>query len=356
MSQQAICLKVPKRYGEKILVLASKLAITNKEMKIDRDEKSVWLPLLREPSNDVLQALREQAPELELSTHAFQERKEPVPSLPDLLAGKLPTNLLGSLPHSADLVGDITVIEIPRELSAYEREIGEAILKANKNVQTVLGKAGAIGGTYRVRSYNVLAGKPKTETVHKEYGCQYCVDIAKAYFSPRLSNEHNRVATLVKEGETVVDLFAGVGPFAMRIAKAHENVKVYAIDVNPNAVEYLKRNIRLNRVEGKVHALLGDARQIVNERLAGFGDRVIMNLPEGALNFVDVACTAIKPSGGTVHFYGFVSASEPMGNMKLRFIEAVEKCGRRVQEPMPSKLVRATAPYEWQVVLDARIS
>ncbi len=356
MPQQTICLKVPKRYGEKILALANKLVITNKEIKIERDEKSIWLPLLREPSNDVLQALKEEAPELEFSTHAFQERKKRVPSLADLLAGKLPTDLLGSLPHSADLVGDIAVIEIPRELNAYEREIGEAILKANKNVRTVLGKAGAIGGTYRVRSYNVLAGEPKTETVHKEYGCQYCVDIAEAYFSPRLSNEHNRVATLVKEGETVVDLFAGVGPFAMRIAKAHENVKVYAIDVNPDAVEYLKRNIKLNRVEGKVHALLGDARQIVNERLAGFADRVIMNLPERAMDFVDVACAAIKPSGGTVHFYGFVSASEPLGSMKLHFTEAVEKCERRAYEAMPSRLVRATAPREWQAVLDARIS
>jgi tRNA (guanine37-N1)-methyltransferase len=182
------------------------------------------------------------------------------------------------------------------------------------------------------------------------------VDLAKAYFSPRLSSEHNRVATLVREDETVIDLFAGVGPFAIKIAKAHRNVKVYAIDVNPDAVEHLKRNIRLNRVEERVHALLGDARHIVSERHAGSADRVIMNLPEKAIDFVDVACAAIKPSGGTMHFYGFISASEPLENMKHNFIEAVGKCGRRVGEDAFSRLVRATAPYEWQAVLDARIS
>jgi len=356
MPQQAVCLKIPKRYGEEILALANKLAITNKEMEIQRNEKSIYLPLLREPSSDVLQTLKKQAPELEVSTHVFPEREKRETSPADLLAGKLPADLLSSLPHSADLVGDIAIVEIPPELGAHGKTAGEAILKANKNVRTVLGKAGAISGTYRVRSYDVLAGEPKTETVHKEYGCQYYVDVAKAYFSPRLSNEHNRVATLVKEGETVVDLFAGVGPFAIRIAKTHENIKVYAIDVNPDAVEYLRRNIRLNRVEGKVHAILGDARQIVNGRLAGCADRVIMNLPEKAMDFVDVACAAIRPSGGTVHFYGFVNTSEPLESIKLHFTEAVEKHGRRVDNAISSRLVRATAPYEWQAVLDASIS
>ena len=179
--------------------------------------------------------------------------------------------------------------------------------------------------------------------------------LLKAYFSPRLSHEHNRVASVVKEDETVVDLFAGVGPFSILIAKIHENVKVYAIDVNPQAVEFLKKNVRLNRVEGKVHSILGDSKQIVKQRLSGVADRVIMNLPEKAIEFVDAACEAIKPTGGIVHFYNFVDSSNTLENVKLHFIGAVEKSGRKVGKILFSRFVRATAPYEWQAVLDAKI-
>jgi tRNA (guanine37-N1)-methyltransferase len=95
-----------------------------------------------------------------------------------------------------------------------------------------LTKAGDISGTYRIRDYTFIAGEHKTQTIHREFGCQFHVDIAKAYFSPRLSHEHQRVASLVQSCETVVDLFAGVGPFSVMIAKKNPNVKVYAVDLN----------------------------------------------------------------------------------------------------------------------------
>jgi len=355
MPREAACLKVPKKQGQSVIVLASKLEIVDGELEIQRDEKAVYIPLLSKPSGDALAVLKEKVPEFRITTRVFPEAKKQQASLASLLASTLPPHLLVSLPHSADIVGDIAIIELTPELEQHREAIGKAVMKANRNVRTVLAKASAISGTYRLRDYTVIAGEPNTETVHKEYGCRYCVDVAKAYYSPRLSNEHNRVADLVKEGETIIDLFAGVGPFAVRIAKSHDSIKVYAIDINPDAVEYLKRNIRLNRVDERAHALLGDARHIVNEKFRGTADRVIMNLPEKATEFMDVACAAIKPQGGTIHFYGFVSESEPLENMKRHFSEAVEKCGRTVNSFLLSRLVRATAPHEWQAVLDARI-
>jgi tRNA (guanine37-N1)-methyltransferase len=181
------------------------------------------------------------------------------------------------------------------------------------------------------------------------------VDVTRAYFSPRLSTEHSRVASSVENGETVIDLFAGVGPFAILAAKTHENVRVYAIDVNPQAVEFLKKNVALNRVDDKVFPILADARKIVEQRLSGIADRVIMNLPEKAIEYVDVACKAVKPVGGVVHFCSFINSSAPLENVKLSFAEAVEKCGRRVEKILFSRLVRETAPYKWQAALDARI-
>ena len=355
MSKKAVCIKVPKIHGEKTIVLANKLKIVKKELEIQRNKNFIYIPLDRKPSESELKILTEQVPDSEVLTYMFQKRKRRVRTFVELLESKLPPHLLASLPRATDFVGDIAIIEIPQELDAYKSMIGEAILETHKNVRTVLAKAGAISGTYRLREFSVIAGEPKTETIHKEYNCQYYVDLAKAYFSPRLSYEHSRVASLVKEGETVIDLFAGVGPFAVQIAKTHENVEVYAVDVNPDAIEFLKRNIRLNRVEGKVHPILGDAKQVVEERLSGVADRVVMNLPEKAIEFVDAACKTMKPTGGIVHFYSFVGVSDSLENVKLRFIEAVEKCGRKVEKIFFSRLVRATAPYEWQTVLDAKI-
>jgi len=272
-----------------------------------------------------------------------------------MLEDKLPPHLLASLPHAIDFVGDIAILEIPPELETHKKIIGEAIMKTHKRVGTVLAKSSAIEGVYRLREFEVIAGVGKTETVHREHGCVYHVDLTKAYFSPRLSHEHDRVASLVREGETVVDMFAGVGPFSILIAKKHENVRVYAIDVNPDAVNFLRRNIVMNHVEKKVVPILGDTRQVVTESFMGIADRVIMNLPERAIEYVDVACEAIRSGGGIMHYYEFTSAPNPLETAKVRLIEAMKRTNREVKEVLLARIVRATAPFTWQVVVDAEI-
>jgi tRNA (guanine37-N1)-methyltransferase len=353
--KKSACIKTSKREGKKTIALANKLGLINKDLEIQRDEEFIYIPIAGPPSTEELKTLKQQVANFEVSAHSFPERKKPRMSLAQHLEDELPPHLLTSLPRAIDFVGDIAIIEVPPELDKYKPAIGEAILKMNQRVRTVLAKAGAVGGTYRLREFTVIAGEPKTDTIHKEYGSQYYVDVTKAFFSPRLSFEHRRVASLVKEDETVVDLFAGVGPFSIQIARNHQNITVYAVDVNPDAVEYLKKNIRVNRVTGKVHPILGDAKQVVKTRLSGVADRAIMNLPEKAIEFVDAACEAIKPSGGIVHFYSFVNKSDTLENFKARFTEAVEKSGRNVERILFSRLVRETAPHEWQAVLDVRI-
>lgn len=355
MPQDSKCLIVPKIHAEKAVILANKLQIINKELNIQRNQNVIYIPLTHTPLADQLNILREQIPSFKISEYTFTEKKKAIKTIFELLEDKLPPHLLASLPRAIDFIGDISILEIPPELEAYKSVIGEAVLKAHRNVRTVLAKTGAVTGTYRLREFTLIAGEPRTETIHKEFGCQYHVDIAKAYFSPRLSYEHNRIASLVKDGETLIDLFAGVGPFSVLIAKTHENVKVYAIDVNPYAIMFLKKNIKLNRVENKVYPILGDAKEVVEKNLSGLADRVIMNLPEKAIEFVDAACKALKPAGGIVYFYGFVNLSKSLEDMKHDFTEAVEKTGRKVKAISSSRLVRATAPHEWQAVIDAEI-
>ncbi len=325
MPKSTICIKVPKNQGERTIALANKLELIDKSLGIQRDEGNLCIPLIRQPEENELATLKNQVPNCQLTTNVFTEKKPPAETLIQALENKLPPHLLASLPQALDIIGDIAIIEIPPELKTYENLIGEAILKTHRNIRTVLAKAGAISGTYRLREFTFIAGEHKTQTVHREFGCQYHVDVAKAYFSPRLSHEHQRVASLVQTGETVVDLFAGVGPFSVLIAKKNPKVKVYAVDINPEAVELLKVNVRVNRVENRVFPILGDARQIAANKLKGLADRVIMNLPETAIEFVDAACQAIKPQGGIIHFYAFVRSPDSIENLKLRFSEAVEE-------------------------------
>ncbi|MEM4713775.1 MAG: class I SAM-dependent methyltransferase family protein, partial [Candidatus Bathyarchaeia archaeon] len=282
MPKEALCLKVPKINGEKVITTAHKLGLVNKELEVKRGYNYIYIPLTKSPSQEEIQAIQKQVIRLEIITHTFPERKKQPPTVIKILEEKLPPHLLACVPRALDIVGDIAIIEIPPELETHKTEIGNAILQVHKNVRTVLAKAGAIKGKYRTRQYTVIAGEPKTETIHKEHNCRYYVDLAKAYFSPRLSHEHKRVASTVKEGETVIDMFAGVGPFSILIAKIHERVKVYAVDINPEAFALLEKNVRLNRVEGKVHPILGNAKQIIKQKLRGLADRVIMNLPEKA--------------------------------------------------------------------------
>ena len=355
MQKTAICVKVLKKEGEKIIALAIKLGILNKSLEIQRDEASLCIPLVRQPDEDEIATLKNEVPDYQLETRTFTQKQPTAGTLMQTLGAKLPPHMLATLPQAFDIVGDIAIVEVPPELKSQEKLVGEAILETHKNIKTVLAKAGAIIGTFRLREFNFIAGEHKAQTIHKEFGCQFHVDLAKAYFSPRLSHEHMRVASLVQEGETVVDLFAGVGPFSVLIGKKNPKVKVYAVDLNPEAVELLKANVRVNRVENRVFPILGDAKQIATCKLKGSADRVIMNLPEKAIEFVEAACQAIKTEGGVIHFYGFVRYPDSAEKQKLRFSDAVEKAGRKVETFLCVRSVRETAPYESQIVLDAKI-
>ncbi|PVX23169.1 MAG: class I SAM-dependent methyltransferase family protein [Candidatus Bathyarchaeum sp.] len=352
---EAACLKVPKKLGEQAIRLVRELDLFNRNLQIQQTQDFLFIPLTADLSTDVFSNFEQNLSKYEVSVHNFAERKKQHLLPTDFLAGKLPSNLLPNIPRAIDFVGDIAIVEIPKELVEHKKEIGEAILKAHKHTSTVLAKSGSVEGVYRLRDFEVIAGAKKTVTVYKEYGCIYHVDVAKAYFSPRLSTEHNRVASSVKDNETVVDLFAGVGPFAVPIAKKQPNVRVYAVDVNPDAVSFLKKNIAVNRAEKQVVPILGDARQVVKQQLSGKADRVIMNLPETALEFVDVACDAIKQKGGIIHHYSFVKDKDPLKTAKAQLTKAVNQNKRQVNKFLLAKTVREVAPYTWQVVVDAKI-
>jgi tRNA (guanine37-N1)-methyltransferase len=246
--------------------------------------------------------------------------------LKNMLEGILTKDELKLAPSAFDIVGDIALILIPDELRHKEKEIGEKLLEF-KQIKTVLKKSSAVEDEFRVRKYELLAGEDKTETIYIEYGSRYKVDVAKAYFSPRLGNERERIVKLVLPGEKVLVMFAGIGPYAIQIAKRAKPEIVYAVEINPDAVRYMEENIRLNKAGPLVKPFCGDARKVVPELGEKFG-RIIMPLPKDAETFLDTA-KAVAKEGAIIHLYIFAdSKEEAIGKIReeVEVIDCVE-CG-----------------------------
>ena len=355
MPRESLCIKVPKNQGEKALRLVRNMSIADPDLRIRNDDVSICIPMVRKPNEEENDTIEAQIPGFTLQRLIFSEKTPQKKMLKSVLEDRIEPSLLLKTPRALDIVGDIAIVEIPPELKQQEKLIGKAILENHQKIKTVFAKAGAVSGKYRLRELIFIAGEQKTYTLHKEFGCAYKVDVAKAYFSPRLSQEHKRIASLTQKGEKIADLFAGIGPFAILISKTNPDVKVYAVDINPEAIKLLEANVLLNRVENRVFPILGDTAKIVEEKLFGIADRVIMNLPENAIEFVEAACKTIKPTGGIVHIYGFVRQPGTLEQMEKQFSEKVEGAGRRVDAFLLVKTIRETAPYESQVVLDAKI-
>jgi tRNA (guanine37-N1)-methyltransferase len=223
-------------------------------------------------------------------------------SLRAQLRNKLEPTELELLHTSYDVVGDIAIIRVQETLKSQAQIIAQALFQSHKNIKTVLRQISPVAGDFRLRDLEWVGGEKKTETIHKEFGCFFKVDLERCYFSPRLSYERMRIATLIQPNEVIVNMFAGVGCYSIIIAKHSHPKRVYSIDINPTAFKFLKENARLNRVERQVLPILGSAKETIEAKLAGIADRVIMPLPQKAYEYIDAALLALKSRKSTIHY------------------------------------------------------
>ena len=195
-----------------------------------------------------------------------------------------------------DIIGDIALIKLKDE--RYAEDVADAIMEANEHVKVVCLDRG-VKEDFRIRNIEIIAGENRTETMHIEYGIKIKLDISKVYFSPRLSAERMRVAKQVKENEIVIDMFAGVAPFSLLIAKYSKPKKIYAIDKNPYAIKYAKENVRINKINN-IEVIEGDAKEVLPN--LPNANHIIMNLPHKSFEFLPVA---IK-KGKILHYYEII--------------------------------------------------
>ncbi len=260
--------------------------------------------------------------------------------------------------NSFDIIGDIAIIKVSNGNIISAQKVAAQIMAVHRNVKTVFAQTSPISGDFRVRKLKLLAGEEKTNTKYKESGCVFGVDVEKCYFSPRLSHERLRIASLVKGGETVVNMFSGVGCFSILIAKTVDKTKVFSVDVNPTAVQFMEENVRINGVFGKVVPMLGDSKEIINAQLQGKAERVLMPLPEKALEYLPYAVSALKKHGGWIHYYDFQHAAgneKPVEKTKMKVAQKLDNLGVGYVFAF-SRVVRSTGPNWYQTVLDIRVA
>ena len=230
-------------------------------------------------------------------------------------------------------------------------------MSIHREVKAVWRQTSSVSGDYRVRQLEFLLGERKTETIHREHGCIFKIDLEKAYFSPRLSYERLRIARLIQPREVVLNMFAGVGCYSICIAKHSEPLKVFSIDINPVAIHFLNENSRLNRVADVVVPIQGDAKHVINTELLNVADRVLMPLPERAYEYLDYALLALKPIGGWIHYYAFEHAKKaenPIEKVEAEVSEKIQKLGVSFQVEY-GRIVRPIGPRWYQVVLDINV-
>ena len=252
-----------------------------------------------------------------------------------------------------DQIGDIIIVRIPDSLLSKKKIIGETLLNEVKVVKSVFYQASDVEGDFRTRDLEILAGEDNTETEYKEFGCRFTVDVQNAFFSPRLSTERERIADLVQDGEVINNMFAGVGMFSVMAAKK-KKCTVYSLDINPTASKLCEKNIKLNKLAGKVISINGDASRIIKEQLVNKADRTLMLLPERSDEFLESAINTTK-NGGIIHYYSHIHADKKSEAGKLSEEHYLQVSPVK-SEILGSKIVRAVGPRYYQTVVDVKIS
>ncbi|MBS3147822.1 methyltransferase domain-containing protein [Candidatus Woesearchaeota archaeon] len=267
----------------------------------------------------------------------------------ELLRGKLPEKEFALLPRSFDVIGDIAIIELPRELAKRVKIIGAAIMESLHNVKVVAVEQGSHTGKYRRQKLRIIAGEKRLETVHKESGMVLGLEVQKCYFSPRLGSERLRIAGLVKQDEKLLVVGSGVGPYPLIIAKHSKASQVVGVEINPVAHKFAVQNVIKNKLQGRVICIKGD----VSKLSEGEFDRIVMAIPHEGVSLVPSILRLLK-KGGFLHVLDFTEESDiDAPSRKL-----VELCKENNRKCKILATIKAGQPgvRRYRVCIDAKVS
>lgn len=313
------------------------------EYKVRSDEEYVYFPLVNDFDTTLISKLESEF-NVQTDDYTFEKAQYRPKNFMDFLDDNISEKEFDEIRKSFDVIGDIVILEIPEELEKHKKVIGEAVLDFTKR-KSVYCKKSKVQGITRTRELEYLAGVDDLETIHKEFGIRFKLNPSTVYFSPRLATERSRIVNEVKEGETIIDFFAGIGSFPISIAHVKDAL-IYSVDINPEAFKYVNENIRLNKLTGKVIPIEGDIKEVIKELPPA--DRIIMNLPGTAKNFLDIAIKHLK-QGGILNYYEFSSDYETV----IKRVE--DMASPRKVELIDIRKVKSQSPGVWHIGLSIKI-
>lgn len=334
---ESLALVVPRKKAEQIRKKLSEKNALRTDLRVVSDSKNVYFPVKKQLDMGY-----------EFVTRSFKEQKQVPSDYRDLLS--LPQELQSLLPSSLDIIGHVAIVKLPKELAQYAKMIGKAIAEVNKPVRTVCLDSG-IRGEERTRSLKILYGKKDTLTTYREHGLIFRVDPRTMFFTPRLATERKIVADQVTAGETIFDMFAGIGPFSILIAKTRNPERIFASDINEDAFNLLEENIRLNKVNELVVPILSDVRDISNKIQTV--DRVIMNLPQSGFEYIDTAIEKLSQPG-IIHYYEIIeedALEERIEDLKKKLLSM-----GRVVKKIDVRNVKSYSPTLGYFAIDIEIT
>ena len=234
-------------------------------------------------------------------------------------------------------IGDILILnDNPRDLDDLAKKHGVKTIMLIDHIQ----------GTKREPVYRLLYGE-ETETINKENKCLFKLDLSKVMWSKGNVNERLRIAKLVRDGETVLDMFAGIGYFSIPIGVHSNACKVISIEINPNSYYYLCENIKLNNCDN-ITPVLGDC---LVETPNYNADRIVMGYVKTTHHYLKVAINSLN-KGGIIHYHETVP-EKLMGTRPISRIR--QAAGDRDVELLKINKIKKYAPGVEHVVIDALI-
>ena len=337
-------IRVPAFIGEEIRIKLGKENLLDTTRRIQKftTKDGVFLEI------PVTETAGEKVGDFPITEQEEPEFMEKARSLKEYLKTSL-SNIEGAnLPSGWQILGDIIIVNIPESLDEKSLLIANALLSLHPKCKSVVRDFG-IEGHFRQPKREILLGK-ETETVHKEHGCLFKQDVLKVMYSKGNLEERKRMSKLGKD-EIVVDMFAGIGYFSIPMAVHSKPEKIVSIEINPESFNYLKENLRLNRVEDIISPVLGDCR---TEAPEGVADRVIMGYVGTTHLYLEPALRTLKKTGGVLHYHETVPEKLSDSRPQERIKKAAEAFGRRT-EILGTRTIKKYSPGVLHVVVDARI-
>ena len=203
------------------------------------------------------------------------------------------------LPSGFHVVGHVALVHLNSSLLEYASIIGEKTMLFDNRIKSVAIRAGPTSGESRRPFYKLVAGDCNTVTTLIENGVQFRLDPIRITFSGGNKRERINIAKQVKPGEKVVDMFSCVGQFALQIANSTDAL-VTAIEINPEAYQFLLENIQINNLEGRVTAILGDCREV---HPINYANRIIMGYLHNTDLYLPHALDTLNQEGGVIHLH-----------------------------------------------------